>query len=207
MALTLTTAPEAPLLSLAEARAHCRVDAWEGSPPTHEDDDELTAYVAAATGELDGRDGWLGRALITQSWSLTLDRFPEGRTIALPLPPLQEVASIVYVDGDGIEQTLASSVYRTVTAAEPGYVELKYQQSWPASRVQKAAVTLSFTAGYGGAAADVPELIRTYVRWRVAQFYDMRAAGMVLPGALPAEPPHYRNALESLRFRGNNLGD
>ncbi|HSH41802.1 MAG TPA: hypothetical protein VK973_06725, partial [Arenicellales bacterium] len=50
--------PDEPVLSLEQARAQCRVDAW-GSPAVHPDDELLQAYVQAATDELDGVDGWL----------------------------------------------------------------------------------------------------------------------------------------------------
>src|SRR5688572_5605311 len=49
-------------------------------------------------------------------WELTLDAFPAGRIIDIPLRPLVSVESIVYVDRDGAEQTLAASSY-TVDAA------------------------------------------------------------------------------------------
>jgi hypothetical protein len=55
--------PTEPVLTLADAKPHLRVD--------HNDDDSLiTALIAAATARLDGRDGILGRWLRQQTWEL-----------------------------------------------------------------------------------------------------------------------------------------
>ena len=184
-----------PVLSLEEARLHVRVDA-EGSPPTHPDDTLIQDYVQAATNEIDGVEGWLGRALVTQSWRLRLDYFPAWE-IRLPLPPLQSVDAITYVDGDGVEQTLATANYRVVTSdSDPGRVEPAYGLSWPATRAQSGAVAITYTCGYG-APADVPEAIRTYVRLRLGQFYEHRE--LVAMGVTVAPVPYLRDSLESFR--------
>src|SRR5580698_6561933 len=54
-----------------------------------------------------------GRAYITQTRQLTLERFPWGvAPIALPGAPLQSVVSITYNTFVNGEQTLATSVYQ-----------------------------------------------------------------------------------------------
>ncbi len=62
MALVLTTAPAAEPISLAEAKAHLRIDA-------DDEDALLTALIAAARMFVERT---LGVALITQSWSYFL---------------------------------------------------------------------------------------------------------------------------------------
>lgn len=198
------TPPAKPVLTLAEARAQCRIDAL-GSPPVHEDDELLGRFVAGATAELEGMEGWLGRALLTQTWRLTLPGFPRCGSgshsgVPLPLPPLQSVTSIGYTDPDGVEQTLAGSAYRVITEARVGRVEPVYGTSWPSTRTQSDAVKITFTCGYGADETDVPEDIRNYVRARTGQLYEHRE--LVIAGTIIAEVPHMRNSLESRRVHG-----
>src|ERR1043165_9106345 len=94
--LRLTDAPSVEPITLEEARDHLRLVA-SGSPATHPDDDMIEAFITAARQHIDGKDGWLGRCLITQTWELVLDTFPDGE-IRLPLSPVQEVVSIKYDD-------------------------------------------------------------------------------------------------------------
>jgi uncharacterized phiE125 gp8 family phage protein len=186
------------LISLADARLQCRVDTW-GSPPQNPEDGLLQQYVEAATEELDGINGWLNRALVTQTWLLTLNCFP-GRPIKMPLPPLQSITSIKYDDADGVEQTMDSADYRVITDTDPGFVQPI--DSWPSTKDQLGAVRIVYVAGYGDP-EDVPEIIQQYVRMRVGQYYDSRALSQSgVAGGVIHEVPHVRHSLESIRMRG-----
>jgi uncharacterized phiE125 gp8 family phage protein len=114
MALTIITAPATTPVSLAEAKAHLNVD--------HTDDDTLIQLIIeAATAHCDGPVGFLGRALVSQQWQLTLDEFPENE-IKIPLPPLIAVNSIEYDDVDGAEQTVDPTTYTVDLTSEPGWI-------------------------------------------------------------------------------------
>jgi len=145
--LVLDTAPTAELVTLDQAKAHLRED-------SDEFDDYIAACIAAAVGHLDGYSGVLGRALAEQTWVLHLDRFPIG-PLRLPLPPLLAVESIAYIDTAGAAQTLSASVYK-VLAGERATLELAYGQSWPATRAESRAVSITYSCGWeapaGGAA-------------------------------------------------------
>ena len=96
MILKRIAAPAAEPVSLATAKAHLRV--------THTAEDALIPlYISAAVSKLDGKDGLLGRAMITQDWQLSLDSCPCDGAIELPLPPLQEVTFVKYFDSDNAE--------------------------------------------------------------------------------------------------------
>jgi len=167
MALRRTAAPDELPVSVDDVRFDLRlIDTSQ--------DDAIESYIAAAVEELDGKDGTLGRALVTQSWELILDRFPCASEIKIPLPPLQEVTGITYLDTNGDAQTLATSVYAVDTASEPGVVSLKYGQTWPSTRCQRGAVTIAFTCGYG-VSSDVPESIRSAVKLEVADRLEQRS--------------------------------
>lgn len=209
--LVRVSPPAAVVVGLEEMHAHLRLDP-EGEPPVHPEDASIQGFVQAATDEIDGRTGWLGRALIDQVWKLTLDRFPPGTgssaPILLPLtsarpaasPGPAPVASIVYLATDGSRQTLDDSLYRVMVEDEPHFVEPVYARSWPSTRRQAGAVEITYTAGYGAAAEDVPELIRNYVKMRAGHLYEFREA--VAAGARPEPVPYVRDSLESFRLRG-----
>lgn len=164
----ITPAAEEPV-SLDEAKHHLRVD--------HSDDDDLIAlYIAASRQDIDGRDGWLGRALVSQTWELSLDRFPRAE-IQLPFAPLQSVVSIKYYAPNGIEQTVSVGDYEVDAASEPGWV-IPGTSGWPSTLDAINAVRVRFIAGYGDA-ADVPAPIKAAVLLRVGDLYANREAQMV----------------------------
>lgn len=84
MALTIITPPAADPVSESEVWAHLRLT-LTGSPAEPEDKTLVQAITKAAVAHLDGRDGILSRALMTQTWDYSIDRFPDGDTITLPL--------------------------------------------------------------------------------------------------------------------------
>lgn len=137
MALRLITAPTVEPLTLTEAKAHLRVD--------HTDDDALIAiYLAAARADC---EEWTARAFVTQTWELVLDEFPEDE-IQIPRPPLQSIESIKYDDGDGVEQTLATTEYEVDTVSQPGWV-VPVTTGWPSDTFEGInAIRIRFVAGY-----------------------------------------------------------
>lgn len=187
MNLSLVSAPAELPVSVEDAKFHMRVD-------NEVEDDYIEELIEAATGAIDGSDGWLGRAIVTQTWDLILDSFPSGR-ICLPLPPLQSVDKLFYTDADGVEQevTVSDTEYRVVTGTEPGFIEPL--TNWPAAKTLDASVRIRFTAGY----PEVPKLIRSYIKIMVSELYMNRE--MTVLNTSIAEVPHIRNMLENLRYR------
>ena len=164
MALKLITAPTLAAVTLAEAKAHCRVD-------TTDDDTLITAMITSATA---AAEQILGRALLTQTWEITLDAFPEA--VELTRVPAQSVTSITYVDTAGATQTLDSSAYSLDASDDYGfaYVVPAYDTEWPDTRDEINAVKVRYVAGYA-AAADIPQAIKHWILIRVATMYDDRA--------------------------------
>lgn len=194
LSLTRTVDAATEPITVGEAKAHLRVDD-NGS------DDLITAYIKAARNLVEEK---LHRALITQTWQLQLDRFPgpevdlatrvlvDGR-IELPRPRLLAVSSITYVDGDGATQTMSSSLYNDDDTNEPARLVLAYGESWPTTRDQINAVTITYTAGYGSTAAYVPDAIKHALKLLVGHFWENREATIV--GTIVAELPMAVDAL------------
>lgn len=198
MRLNLATAPATDFLEDEKVYDHLRVETT-GSPPAPVDASYILLLRDDAQSMLDGYSGILGRALITQTWELYLDQFPrvdrlnDDARITLPLPPLQSVDEITYTDGDGATQTLASSKY---TVGENGdgdaFIVPAYDESWPSTRAVPNAVKVTFSAGFGDAATDVPAAIRIAgleairARYDALVDKDMKAVQAVIDQAVAA---------------------
>lgn len=197
MSLTRVTAPAVNPVTDAEIWDHLRVT-LTGSPAVPVDQSHIDALILAAVGCLDGRDGWLGRALVTQTWDYKMDRFPScrwgnppysGFTSAagfrLPLPPLQSVTYINYIDTSGDEQTLSDSLYTVDASSEPARIIPAYGQVWPSTRDQIDAVTVRFVAGYddGSSPQDsqgsVPGPIKSAIKLLVNELYQQRGESVI----------------------------
>jgi uncharacterized phiE125 gp8 family phage protein len=160
--LSLAVAPTVDPVTLADARAHCRID-------DSESDAMLATYILAARQYI---EAWTGRVLITQRWDLKLDSFPSR--IVIPNPPLSSVVSITYVDTAGATQTLAANQYQVGKGDLFGFIDRAYGVSWPATRDQADAVTVRFEAGYGTNPGDVPEPLRLAILLLVGHWNENR---------------------------------
>lgn len=140
MALTRLSAPLGEPLTLTEVKSHLRVD--------HTEDDALIAiYIQAAREFCDGPGGFLGRALVQQTWRLSLDGFPDAE-IRIPLPPLKSISAIRYDDTSGDEQIVSSLNFYVDAASEPGWVVPVSGVAWPTTLEGVNTVRVDFIAGY-----------------------------------------------------------
>ena len=152
----------------------------------------MTAFVSAATA---WSEEWMRVALITRTYDYWLDDWPDGREIALPMPPLQSVDGVYYYDEDDTEYTLATTDYLVDANGWPGRIVLRRDASWPSMTLRAVnGVRVRFTAGYGDAASNVPENIRHAVRMLLGHFYEHREL-VVSSGAVPKELPFAVRAL------------
>jgi uncharacterized phiE125 gp8 family phage protein len=136
----------------------------------------MESFIKAARQTIDGRDGWLGRALNTQTWKLLLSGFP-CEPIRIPLPPLISVESVKYYDLAGDLQTVDPGDYRILAGARP---EITPTGSWPSAACRADAVEILFTAGYGPAGSDVPEPIRSAIALMVSHLRSMSARNLFI---------------------------
>lgn len=163
MALKLITPATTYPVTLADAKLHCRVD-------TNADDALITALITAAT---DMAEQNMRRAIMTQTWELTLDEFPDA--FELTRVPVQSITSVKYFDTTGTQQTLSSALYALDNADENGFsfVVPVYNGTWPTTRDQINAVAVRYVAGYADA-ASVPEGIKQWIKLMVSTMYENR---------------------------------
>jgi uncharacterized phiE125 gp8 family phage protein len=195
-----TVPPAALPVSLAELKAHLRVD------ESHEDA-SIMGYCRAAVEHV---ERYTGMGLITQTWKQTYSAFPraedrrEGASFDTPSSrvmrlwrrPVQAVPSIEYLDGAGVTQTLDPSVYEVAGAnwsmTQP-WIALASGKSWPATYVSPQAITVTYRVGFGDDHNAVPELIRHAILLVVGTWYGYRED--VVMGAAVAEIPLASKAL------------
>lgn len=162
LAPVLVTAPAELPITVEDLKAHLRVDSAD-------EDVLIEIYAGAATAQLDGYHGILGRALVTQTWRQDFDSFDDLR---LPLGPVSSVTHVKYYDGDNALQTLSSSVYRLLTDESGGYLELVSGEAWPSIYTRDDAVQVTFVAGV--AVDQIPSDIRAAIMLMAADLYANR---------------------------------
>jgi uncharacterized phiE125 gp8 family phage protein len=191
MRVTRTSAPEKEPINLDEAKDHIRLDG-------DDDDAYLMALVVAAREMTELRTR---RSLITQTWELSLDRFPDANEIWIPKPPLQSITSIQYEDETGTTQTFSPASYYVDTVSTFGRVALEPGQSWPGTEARANAVTVTFVAGYGDDAHDLPQSLRQALLFVLAHWYENREP-VIVGGPVSKIPDSYATLCWAYRADG-----
>ena len=164
--------PAVEPLTLTETKRFLRVD--------HSEDDALiSGLIKAARERIEARTG---RAMLAQTWRISLDRWPAEARVTLPVLPVLSVAAVRVFDALGIPADLASALYAIEPGSEPPVLAVT---SPPGPGRARSGIEIDVVAGYGVAPADCPEPLRLALRHLVAEAYAARgplAAGEpVLP--------------------------
>ncbi len=148
-ALKLVTPPTEQPVTLDEAKKQVEI-----ATSVEYHDDHLLRLIKSATEAAQVR---AGRQILTATYRLTIDAFPaeSDSRIPVPMPPLQSVSSIAYLDSNGVSQTLATTYYRVLTDREPGEIILRYGQTWPSTYDEPQAVTINYLAGIADTTAEL----------------------------------------------------
>ena len=163
MSLVMTTAPTVEPVTLADAKAHLRVDA-------NAEDAFISSLIVTSRLHVEAA---LGLALVAQSWLLTLDAWPSSRTLELPLRPVLSVQSVAVRNADGSLSTLAPSLYHLDRRSSPPRI-VATASPMPTPAVVADGIEVRFTAGYGALAGDVPAPIRHALLLLVAHWFENR---------------------------------
>ena len=142
------------------------------------EDDLLTAIIQASREYV---ENYTRRALLTQTWYLYLDAFPDCDYIKLPWGNLQSVTSIKYKDYEGTETTMTvTDEYLVETNGEGvGRIVLPYGVTWPTFTAYPSnPITIEYICGWT-AAALIPEAIRAACKLVCADLWTNRE-GQVL---------------------------
>jgi len=158
------TPPVGDLVTLSDCKRDLRLLGID------DQDDLILSLIESASEYCDGRDGVFSRALLTQTWRVSLPRFPIK--FGFPVVPAQSISAISYYDADNAQQTLAASSYRLVSSPDSATLEVEDGVSLPSTFTRDDAVRFDVVCGYGDHASDVPAPIRTAVRILVGHWYN-----------------------------------
>ena len=164
MTLVMTAPPALEPVTLAEAKAHLRVDGTA-------EDTLVQSLILTSRLHIEAA---LGLALITQGWSWYLDDWPPGRDLALPMRPVASISAVRVYAADDTPATIASTDYLLDGAGAPPRLVRKGAAPWPRPGRAANGVEIAFTAGYGALASNVPAPIRQALLLLVAHWYEHR---------------------------------
>lgn len=139
---TVTAGPASEPVTLAQAKAQCGI-----TDSSH--DDQMNTLIAAGRSFV---EKFCGIALVTQTVAAKCDYFADFSR--LPVAPVQSVTSISYVDLDGADQTLPTSVYDVRSEGLAPSIVTKHGQTWPSVQLG-SRITLTAVVGYTAVPKDI----------------------------------------------------
>lgn len=184
----LVTAPAAEPVTVSEVKAYLRI--------TGPDDDTLLTDMIEEARQF--IEDMTGLAMITQTWQLTLDRWPGyhepwwdgvrqgsiadlSRTpghVTMPRYPLQSISGVdVYAEDNTSTAVTVANVFYTDTQQMPGRMALRDGQTWPVATRQTNGIEITYVAGFGDALPDVPAPLKRAVKSLVTFMYENRGDG------------------------------
>ncbi len=186
----LTVAPAIEPVTADELRTQLRTDSTDLPDAT------ANQYITEARQEIEDQTGL---SMITQSWQLTIDRWPSqgepwwdgvrqgsiselhgGAASSLKLPryPLQSITSCTVYDEDSNSTAVTvATTFDVDTQQIPGRMTLQRGATWPVALRANNAIEIVYVSGYGDAASDVPAPLKRAVRSMAAYLYQHRGDG------------------------------
>lgn len=162
MAFNVIVEPVREPITLQQAKDHLNL--------THDLDDALIEMIITSARQRVEQE--ISKSLLTQTVELSLDDFSDE--ICLYYAPVQSVTSIAYYDSDNVQQTLAANMYDVDLKSMVGRVTRAYNATYPSVYYRPNAVTITYVAGYGDNAQDVPSPILSAVLLLVGHLYENR---------------------------------
>ena len=142
-------------------------------------DQMLMALIQAATEEIDGPTGWVGRCFGPQTLELTLNCGLTHST-SLPCPPIIGILSVAYTDANGEDHPLPEADYGLVSNA----LTMRWGSGIPTlidSWEYSSPLKIRYRAGYDGeTTGPVPERARQAVILAVRNMQALSAENLFL---------------------------
>jgi uncharacterized phiE125 gp8 family phage protein len=162
-------------ITLVEVKDQLRID-----NDFLDDDQFLDSLISVATARV---EELTSRRLITQTWKVFFDDFPDGDVFEIPYGKLQSITHLKYTDTADAQTTWAATNYGTDTYSDPGRLVRKYGISWPtAALAVQNPIEIQFVCGYGVSGEHVPAPIRQAMLLLVGYLYENREAYVLQPG-------------------------
>jgi uncharacterized phiE125 gp8 family phage protein len=195
MRYEVVTAPAGTVLTLAELKAHLRIDS------VSTEDGVLGEYLAAATERAENETG---QCLLPRSLRAVGESFPSQRYLDLERGPVRAITSVQYLDAAGTLQTMASTDYTLDASFYPyaARVCLVNGKDWPAATDGPRAVRVTYDAGFANA-ASIPRAFLQAIRFLAGHFYENRQEAVTgtIASQVPQAFEHLLTAHQSFYFR------
>jgi len=177
MAVKTITEPANEPITLADVKTRLSIS-------DDRDDDNITAYIAAAREEA---EHYLRRRIISQTVEMVLDVFTYN--IELESGPVQSITSVKYVDENGTEQTLDSADYSLDNYGLVDWLLPAYGEDWPNTQAVANAVKIRYVSGWGDDPADVPGKIKQAIIILVGHWlrFQKEAESGIGPSRIPKQ--------------------
>jgi uncharacterized phiE125 gp8 family phage protein len=195
MSFSIITPASLKALTVQEVKDYLRVDS--------SDEDTLLGVLIDAATQIG--EHYLGRFLLTTVIEEFYDFFPVYKTgvnpfrgdkniVYLSRGPVQSIAHVKYIDGNGSEQTVSASDYNTDLVSEPA--RIMPEEGWQATKDTVNAVIVRYTCGYTQA-SDVPANIKVALLLIISEMYEKRVDSV---HRLPTASEHLLNPYRVFRF-------
>ncbi|MBT9368598.1 head-tail connector protein [Rhizobium sp. CSW-27] len=187
MTYILTEPPLAEPVTLAEVKAHLRLD--------HAEEDALLAgLIRVARAHLERETGL---CLMVQAWRLCLDDWPADGLVALARGPVRTIEDVSVYDGLGQAMPVPLTGHVLDAGRQPARLWLE-NRPLPGRAIN--GIEIDFTAGFGEAGADVPASLTRAILLHVAHMHAFR--GVVSLEDQPAGvPAGYERLIAPYRMR------
>lgn len=163
MTLFRISGPDAEPVTLADAKAELRID--------HVGEDDLIAgLIRAAREEVERATGL---AMIDQQWRLAADCIPASGLLQLRRGPVREILAVTIYGSEGEASLVDPADYQLDPLSNPARLHFS---RLPERLRAMNGVEVDFTAGFGEAGTDVPDLLKRAVLMLVAHWFEFRAS-------------------------------
>jgi uncharacterized phiE125 gp8 family phage protein len=147
--------------------------------PTVIEDSYLQGLLDTATGQVEDETR---RKLLTQTWIMYLDRWPDATFIDIPFGNLQSVGWVRYTDTNLTVTMLTENTDYIVetNGDQKGRLVLPYARIWPTTPLNTSKpIAIRFTCGWESASA-IPQQIRHAILMLVSDLYENRGESNVV---------------------------
>lgn len=164
--LIKTVQPTTEPVTLAEAQLHLRLDTV-GSPPSHPDDTLVNMMISASR---ENAEQYTGVTITSATYEMVAPVNKDN--ISLQTFPVNSIASVTYVDGDGVTQTVDPSAYELNNYYRPARLYFKGSAS-PAFDV-KVVFTAGYTDGQSPNPFPTPAGVKSAILLMLGNLYENR---------------------------------
>lgn len=184
----LLAGPAQEPVSLGQMKAHLRVE-------DEAEDGLIEALIVAARVHV---ESLTSRALLSQTWRVVLDGWPQTRAIRLPVSPMVSLTEIRCYDAGNAEHLIGVEQFLPDGQASPARLICPAAVEGAPVLRERMGIEIDYVAGFGTEPADVPADLIQSLKTLVAYWYENRDAVLV-SGAGASVPAGFERLVSAYR--------